>query len=134
MRYQTPKKSTVKSFIQHSPMVLPEDITLLTSNMEPIPTYFDERDPLDSGRKPMKMGKKSPAMIDIEAPLVPLVLNFQTRSSKILALQNHIPSEVEEVKESESIEKPQKILHVVIKPIIQEVREIITPSRKVTHL
>lgn len=57
-------------------------------------------------------------LIDFEAPSLPVILNFQTRSSQMMAVQKYIYNEVE-VQKSESIKKSRKLLHIVINTIIQ---------------
>ncbi|XP_027204276.2 uncharacterized protein LOC113798000 [Dermatophagoides pteronyssinus] len=74
-----------------------------------------------------------PQVIDVDAGHLPLILNFKSASSRIQVHQSHEGSEAGEIQETESEDEPQLLRHSVTKPIIQEVREIITPFRRVVQ-
>lgn len=77
-----------------------------------------------------------PQIIEIEDNSVPIILNFKSSSSRIHVKQSHSSSDSsgsQEVIESKSEDKPQRLRHQVVKPIIQEVREIILPYRKIVQ-
>jgi len=70
-----------------------------------------------------------PQKIDIESNNIPLVLHFKSQSSRLKIMQSHKGSEGE-MHKSLSEDEPDILLHTVRKPVIQEIREIITPFRK----
>ena len=63
----------------------------------------------------------------------PFFLKLQSPSSAIKILQSHIGGGEGKTEMTSSEEKPTRLVHTVTKPIIQEVREIIAPIRKVTQ-
>ncbi|OTF77006.1 DFP2-like protein, partial [Euroglyphus maynei] len=75
----------------------------------------------------------APQIIDVDAGHLPLILNFKSASSRIQVHQTHEGSEPGEIQETESEDEPQLLRHSVTKPIIQEVREIITPFRRIVQ-
>lgn len=74
-----------------------------------------------------------PQIVDVDAGVLPLVLNFKSASSRIQVHQSHEGAEAGEIQETQSEDEPQLLRHEVTKPIIQEVREIITPYRRVVQ-
>lgn len=74
-----------------------------------------------------------PQVIDIESGVVPIILQFKSSSSPIQLLQMHQPGGVPEVQETKSEDQPHVIRHEVTKPIIQELREIIIPYRRIVQ-
>ncbi|KAJ6220855.1 hypothetical protein RDWZM_006667 [Blomia tropicalis] len=74
---------------------------------------------------------QEPQVIDISPSALPIVINFRTSSSLIQVHQTHEPSEPGEVQQTQSEDQPQYLKHLVTKPVIQEVREIIVPMRRV---
>lgn len=76
-------------------------------------------------------GDVEPQIIEIEGGNLPLELHFKSASGRIRVKQSHELSGSGQVEHSEAEEEPMRLVHHVRKPIIQEVREIITPFRKV---
>lgn len=75
-----------------------------------------------------------PKVIEVEARSVPLEIHFKSASSRIKLVQSHKSGELNEnVERTSSDEEPQRLFHLVRKPIIQEVREIITPYRRIVQ-
>lgn len=74
---------------------------------------------------------KSP-VVDINSGPLPLTLRFNSHSSQINAIQKHFGSPGT-VQKSSSIDEPDLLIQNVKKPVIQEVREVITPYRHRTQ-
>lgn len=74
-----------------------------------------------------------PQVIEVEGGALPLEIHFKSSSSRIRVHQTHQASGAGEVEQTSSEEEPHRLIHEVKKPIIQEVREIITPYRKVVQ-
>lgn len=62
----------------------------------------------------------------------PLQVNFKTQSSTLNVKQEHKPSKGS-YKETRSEEEPHRLVHLVHRPIYQDVHEIIQPIRKITQ-
>ena len=75
----------------------------------------------------------TPQVLIVEPNLLPVTIEFRSQSSPVNINQVHIPGPPGEVKSTRSEEEPDRVLHEVIKPVIQEVREIIQPFRKITQ-
>lgn len=75
----------------------------------------------------------APQVVDVDAGVLPLVLNFKSASSRIQVHQSHESSRPDDIEETTSEEEPQLLRHTVQKPIVQELREIITPYRRVVQ-
>ena len=69
-------------------------------------------------------------LIDVGGQSVPLTLNFRSVSSNIKVLSSHQPGHGE-TQHTSSEDEPHKLFHEVNKPIIQEVREVISPYRRI---
>lgn len=75
-----------------------------------------------------------PRVIEVEAKSIPLEIHFKSTSSRVKLVQSHSPrGELNQVQKSSTQEEPQRLFHTVHKPIIQEVREIISPYRKIVQ-
>lgn len=68
-------------------------------------------------------------VVDINSGPLSLKIRFNSHSSNIDAVQNHFGSKGQ-VKKSSSIDHPDILIHSIKKPVIQEIKEIITPYRK----
>lgn len=68
-------------------------------------------------------------VVDIHSGPMAIKLRFNSYSSHIHATQKHHGSPGK-VKKSYSVDHPDILIHKVKKPVIQEVKEIITPYRK----
>jgi len=73
-----------------------------------------------------------PTTIEVGANSVPLNIVFRSASSALNIQQQHEPAQGS-TQETSSEDEPHRLVHSVKKPIIQEVREIITPMRKITQ-
>src|SRR5699024_10406137 len=74
-----------------------------------------------------------PSIIELPSsrPMLPLVFNFRTQSSPIVATQTHlkVAHSSPKVQYFETIEPPHYHKHVVYKPVYQHLRESILPYR-----
>ena len=75
--------------------------------------------------------EREPQIIEVDASPLPIIMNFRSASSQIRVQQSHSGVDTGQVQETKSEEQPTLLVHQVNKPIIQEVREIITPYRRV---
>ncbi len=75
----------------------------------------------------------APTYIDVPGGQLPVYLNFKSQSSPVYVKQQHygLPGSYQK---SESYDEPHKLVHEVTKPVIQEVREVIAPYRKVVQV
>nr|XP_027199841.1 uncharacterized protein LOC113793962 [Dermatophagoides pteronyssinus] len=76
------------------------------------------------------MGKTP--VVDINSEPLPLTLRFNSHSTRILPIQKHF-SHSGQVYKQNAIDEPDVLIQNIRKPIIQEVREIISPYRQVTQ-
>ena len=77
-------------------------------------------------------GYVKPTTIDVPPNYIPINFVFRSASSHVNVQQKHI-SAPGSYKQSHSYDEPHKLVHTVTKPIIQEVREVISPYRKVVQ-
>ncbi|KAH9405933.1 hypothetical protein TYRP_014230 [Tyrophagus putrescentiae] len=75
-------------------------------------------------------GEVQPTTIEVGASPIPLTILFRSASSNLNIQQVHEGAGGSN-QETQSEDEPHVLKHSVTKPIIQEVREIITPSRKI---
>ena len=78
----------------------------------------------------MEVGK-SP-VVDINSGPLPLTLRFNSHSSHINTIQKHYGSPGT-VQKSHHVDEPDLLIQNIKKPIIQEVREVISPYRHRTQ-
>ena len=71
-----------------------------------------------------------PTTIDVPANVLPVNFIFRSASSMINVKQKH-EGAPGSFKETHSQDEPHVLKHTVTKPIIQEVREIISPFRRI---
>ncbi|KAJ6221086.1 hypothetical protein RDWZM_006898 [Blomia tropicalis] len=71
-------------------------------------------------------------VVDINSGPLPLTIKFNSHSSNIYAIQKHIGS-APQVQKSSHVDHPDLLIQNIKKPIIQEVREVITPYRHRTQ-
>ena len=64
---------------------------------------------------------------------LPVKLVFRSRSSPITIQQVHLASSPMKVQETSSEDVPHLVRHKVLRPVVQEVREIIQPMRTITQ-
>ena len=77
-------------------------------------------------------GSVEPTTIEVGAGQIPLNILFRSASSNLNIAQVHDGAQGS-VQESSSDDEPHLLKHSVTKPIIQEVREVITPTRKIVQ-
>ena len=77
-------------------------------------------------------GTSAPTVVDIDSSEQPVVLNFISRSSPLAVNQNHI-GQAGSKQATASIDEAQILSHEVTRPVIQEVREVIVPSRNIVQ-
>ena len=73
-------------------------------------------------------GNAQPTSLNIESQSGPVNLNFQSFSSQVNLQHRHVPAQGS-FRQTDSQDEPHRLKHTVTKPIIQEVREIISPRR-----
>lgn len=74
-----------------------------------------------------------PQIIDVNADNVPVQVHFRTAGSRVNVQQSHTPGAPAQVEHASFQDEPHRVVHEVVKPVIQEVREIIQPYRRVTQ-
>jgi len=72
-------------------------------------------------------------VIDVDPQHVPVQVHFRTSGSKVNVHQSHTPGVQGQVEHASFQDEPHRVIHEVVKPVIQEVREIIQPYRRVTQ-
>ena len=77
-------------------------------------------------------GSVEPSTIEVGASSIPLNILFRSASSNLNVLQHHDGAQGS-TQESDSEDEPHILKHSVTKPIIQEVREIVSPFRKIVQ-
>ncbi|KAI7698038.1 hypothetical protein SSS_03230 [Sarcoptes scabiei] len=74
----------------------------------------------------------APNLIEVQSSVPSFSIKFNSVSSKVEVVHQHEPSKAsKEPKETFSEDEPHILRHQVVKPIIQEVHEIITPFRQI---
>lgn len=73
-------------------------------------------------------GYVQPTSVNVDSQPAPIFLNFRTASSPV-NIQHHHASQPGSFRATESFDEPHRHVHTVTKPIIQELREIISPQR-----
>ncbi|XP_054159723.1 uncharacterized protein LOC128957933 [Oppia nitens] len=74
-----------------------------------------------------------PQIIEVNPDHVPVQVHFKTGSSRVNVHQSHTPGSPPQVEHASFQDEPHRVVHEVVKPVIQEVREIIQPYRRVTQ-
>lgn len=77
-------------------------------------------------------GYPKPTYVDVPSGVLPVYINFQSQSSPVYVKQKHYGMSGS-YQHSHSYDEPHHLKHVVTKPVIQEVNEVITPYRKITQ-
>ncbi len=75
----------------------------------------------------------TPQTLIVEPSLQPVNIEFRSSASPINVNQVYIPGRPGEVQATRSEEEPDRHLHEIVKPVIQEVRETVVPYRRVTQ-
>lgn len=81
---------------------------------------------------PSQREQAQPQIIDVDGGDLPVVINFRSASSRLVVKQSHQPGSGD-VQETRSEDQPHLLKHEVTRPIIQEVREVILPYRRVVQ-
>jgi len=76
---------------------------------------------------------QQPQIIEVNPDHVPVQVHFRTSSSRVNVQQSHTPGHTPQVEHASFQDEPHRVVHEVVKPVIQEVREIIQPYRRVTQ-
>jgi len=87
-------------------------------------------------KQPLALQQESyaqPQIIEVNPDHVPVQVHFRTASSRVNVQQSHNPGAVPQVEHASFQDEPHRVVHEVVKPVIQEVREIIQPYRRVTQ-
>jgi hypothetical protein len=74
-----------------------------------------------------------PQIIEVQPDQLPVQVHFRTASSRVNVQQSHQPGLPAQVEHASFQDEPHRVVHEVVKPVIQEVREIIQPYRRVTQ-
>ncbi|XP_046912835.2 uncharacterized protein LOC124493776 [Dermatophagoides farinae] len=72
----------------------------------------------------------TPITIDVGANVIPVNMIFRSASSQLNVEQNHL-NQGGSVQETASQDEPHILRHSVQKPILQEIREVIIPMRRI---
>lgn len=73
-----------------------------------------------------------PTTIEVGASPIPIQILFRSASSNLNVRQAHDGARGS-TQQTSSEDEPHRLVHSVTKPVVQEVREIITPFRKITQ-
>ena len=73
-----------------------------------------------------------PQIIEV-TPDEPIQVVFRSISTRVQVQQIHTPNKPEEVETTRTEEEPQRVVHQLLRPVIQEVFEVIQPYRRVTQ-
>jgi len=73
-----------------------------------------------------------PQILDVSPNYEAVQIHFRTASSRLNAIQSH-ESGPGTIEHTASEDAPHKLVHEVRKPVIQEVREVILPFRRITQ-
>lgn len=74
-----------------------------------------------------------PSLIQVDGTPTTFFFKFKSASSNINVVHNHLSAKAPDVQHSNSVDEPHILSHTVNRPIIQEVREVITPFRRVVQ-
>ena len=103
------------------------------SNSGPIPAAIQSSHTVEIQTVPIPYNPVEPQVVEVDANILPLTIHFKSASSNINVVQSHQPGQVAQVQQTSSEDEPHHLLHEVTKPIIQEIREVITPYRRVVQ-
>src|SRR5699024_11029421 len=91
------------------------------------------RSRVETRNVPTQSYGSQPTVIEVDGNPGSVEFVFKSSSSRIRARQQHSGGGAGQTEETSSNEEPTRLVHTVTKPIIQEVREIITPFRKIVQ-
>ncbi|OTF80404.1 DFP2-like protein [Euroglyphus maynei] len=100
-----------------------------SGNVGPITTAIESTRTVEV--KPVQvMGEPhEPQVVEVPSEDMPVTVHFKSQSSRVLVQQTHTPAQIAEPEHTTSEDEPQRVIHEVVKPVIQEIREIIQPYR-----
>ena len=73
-----------------------------------------------------------PSVVQIASRAIPVVLLFKSTSTQLNVRQLHETSRGS-TQETNSEDEPHRLVHLVNKPVIQEIREVISPVRRIVQ-
>ena len=76
---------------------------------------------------------QGPQVIEVSPEQLPVQVHFRTAASRVNVQQSHNGGMAPQVEHASFQDEPHRVVHEVVKPVIQEVREIIQPYRRVTQ-
>ncbi|OTF78256.1 DFP2-like protein, partial [Euroglyphus maynei] len=79
---------------------------------------------------PSVQSAAQPYQVMVESSSIPMTMMFRTYSSPMNVRHQHVTSQGS-VQETQSQDEPHVLRHTVHKPIVQEIREVITPMRSI---
>jgi hypothetical protein len=82
---------------------------------------------------PTQNENAAPTYVDVNGGQLPVYLNFKSQSSPVYVKQQHY-SQPGSFQKSNSYDEPHKLVQDVNIPVIQEVREVVAPYRKVVQI
>ena len=71
--------------------------------------------------------------VDVPGGVLPVYMSFKTQSSPLYVKQEH-RSTKGSYQKSHSKDEPHRLVHQDVKPLVQELKEVITPYRKVVQV
>jgi len=77
--------------------------------------------------------QRNPTYVDVPGHPLPVYFNFKSQSSPVYVRQQHYGTKGS-YQHSSSYDEPHKLVHEVTKPIIQEIKEVIVPRRKIVQV
>jgi len=87
----------------------------------------------ESRPTPLQPSTSQPTIVEVDGGELPLEIVFKSTGSRIRVRQLHSGPGGGSFEETSSEDEPTRLLHTVRKPIVQEVREIITPFRRIVQ-
>jgi hypothetical protein len=75
----------------------------------------------------------TPQVIEVNPNYESVQIHFKTASSPLSVRQSHIPAAVGPVEHTSYQDNAHRLVNEIVKPVIQEVREIIQPYRRITQ-
>ncbi|KAJ6221939.1 hypothetical protein RDWZM_000484 [Blomia tropicalis] len=96
----------------------------------PVQQITQQQQTVDYLNVPHAQSPPEPANLLVDSHMTPISLVYRSFGAPINIMQKHIPAPPT-FRQTQSEEEPHRHLHTIHKPVIQEVREIITPIRTV---
>lgn len=104
-----------------------------SSSLSQYGSYGDDGGQSKSGYGSMGQDYNQPQVIEVSPDQLPVQVHFRTASSRMNVQQRHNTGVAPQVEHASFQDEPHRVVHEVVKPVIQEVREIIQPYRRVTQ-